>query len=184
MVLKSPFWHEFYPQMNEFLEVEWGIGCQVYSISMRSSLYWWYFEERQGDITAQDVCKNRQHNCGEMCHSVQCYTSFQLQGWIIILNWLEYSAICPWNDTQESIRLINKNSGKIFFFLSFSFFFFFFFFFFFTTHTRSKFAAIASYPILGSDGDGSLLSTESFDSISRLSSATAVLPQGFTLFLH
>ena len=54
-----------------------------------------------------------------MCHSVQCYTSFQLQGWIIILNWLEYSAICPWNDTQESIRLINKNSGKIFFFLSF-----------------------------------------------------------------
>ena len=40
MVLKSPFWHEFYPQMNEFLEVEWGIGCQVYSISMRSSLYW------------------------------------------------------------------------------------------------------------------------------------------------
>ena len=53
--------------------------------------------------------------------------------WIIILNWLEYSAICPWNDTQESIRLINKNSGKIFFFLSFSFFFFFFFFFFFTT---------------------------------------------------
>ena len=145
MVLRSPFWHEFYPQMNEFLEVEWGIGCQVYSISIRSSLYWWHFEERQGDITAQDVCKNRQHNCGEMYHSVQCYTSFQLQGWIIILNWLEYSAICPWNDTQESIRLINKNSGKIFFFLSFSFFFFFFFFFFFTTHTRSKFAAMAPY---------------------------------------
>ena len=38
MVLRSPFWDEFYPQMNEFLEVEWGIGCQVYSIKYRFSL--------------------------------------------------------------------------------------------------------------------------------------------------
>jgi hypothetical protein len=34
-------------------------------------------------ITAQDVCKNRQHNCGEMYHSVQCYSSFQLKGFIV-----------------------------------------------------------------------------------------------------
>ena len=62
MVLRSPFWHEFYPQMKEFLEVEWGIGCQVYSIKYRF-LCNGHFEGRQGDITAQDVCKNRQPSC-------------------------------------------------------------------------------------------------------------------------
>ena len=51
---------------------------------------------------------------------------FPAAGFIdILFNWLENSARCPWNDTQESIRLITKNSEKIFFFLSFSFFFFF-----------------------------------------------------------
>ena len=146
MVLKSPFWHEFYPQMSEFLEVEWGIGCQVYSISMRSSLYWWYFEERQGDITAQDVCKNRQHNCGEMYHSVQCYTSFQLQGSSIFSSIgskivLDVHEMTLKKALDWSPKTQKKSS---FFFLSF--FFFFFFFFFFTTHTRSKFASMAPYP--------------------------------------
>ena len=43
---------------------------------------------------------------------------------------LENSARCPSNDTKESINVITKNIGKIFFFLSFFFLFSFFFSFF------------------------------------------------------
>ena len=182
MVLESPFWLKYVPKSETFWSWVWN-DISRFSSSYDSSvvlvLYSLYFDENLGDFRSNMFARIDNIMWWDGPFSTVLYLFFATgvaHSHKTDDEWPRKLSRPHPKDTQGRIPLNDKPYWEVSFFSLFFFFFSSFFpfsFFFFRYPHKVKICR-----------DGSLLSTESFDSISRLSSATAVLPQGFTLFLH